>query len=507
MVICFGAFEVNLSAGEILQHGVKIKLQVQPFQLLTALLERPGEVVSRDELYQRIWATDTFVDFERGLNKAINRVREALGDSSEHPAFIETLSRRGYRFIAPIERKLGSIAVLPLENLSGDPGQEHWADGMTDELIVQLAKIGGLRVISRSSVMRFKRSRSSVRDIARRLGVEAVIEGSVVVSDGRVRIRAQLIEASNERHLWADSYDRELGDVLALQQQIAQAVARLIHARLAPEEEVRLANARRVIPEAYESYVKGRHFWNKRTEPDFDKSIEHFKRAVELDPGYAEPYVGLADAHIMLGIFGLRHPRDLYARAKAAAETALSLDETLGGAHKSLATLRFFYEWDTRGAEQECRRAIELDPNSAISHQWYGIMLACLERHEEAINEMKRARDLDPLSIPINGTLAMSYLKARRYEGAVNACRVTIELDVNNPFGHFRRAYWMQKTSSGRRSRNPSWHARFPVAGRRTGRTSATPTGEPVIREERKKCCVTSRSVIERNMPAHTISL
>jgi tetratricopeptide (TPR) repeat protein len=183
--------------------------------------------------------------------------------------------------------------------------------------------------------------------------------------------------------------------------------------------------------------MKGRHFWNKRTEPDFDKSIEHFKRAVELDPGYAEPYVGLADAHIMLGIFGLRHPRDLYARAKAAAETALSLDETLGGAHKSLATLRFFYEWDTRGAEQECRRAIELDPNSAISHQWYGIMLACLRRHEEAINEMKRARDLDPLSIPINGTLAMSYLKARRFEDAVQACRVAIELDVNNPFGHY----------------------------------------------------------------------
>src|SRR6266567_3681625 len=279
-VIRFGAFEVNLSAGEILQHGVKIKLQVQPFQLLAALLERPGQVVSRDELYQRIWATDTFVDFERGLNKAINRVRDALGDSSEHPVFIETLARRGYRFIAPIERKLGSIAVLPLENLSGDPGQEHWADGMTDELIVQLAKIGGLRVISRSSVMRFKRARTSVRDIARRLGVDAVIEGSVVVSDGRVRIRVQLIEALSERHLWADSYDRELGDVLALQQQIAQAVARLIHARLTPEEEVRLANARRVIPEAYESYVKGRHVWNKRTEPDFDRSIEHFHRAV-----------------------------------------------------------------------------------------------------------------------------------------------------------------------------------------------------------------------------------
>jgi tetratricopeptide (TPR) repeat protein len=240
--------------------------------------------------------------------------------------------------------------------------------------------------------------------------------------------------------LWAGSHDRELGDVLALQQQIAQEVARTIHARLTPEEEQRLANARRVIPEAYECYVKGRHFWNKRTEPDFDRSIEHFNRAAGLDPGYAAPYVGLADAHIMLGIFGLRSPRDLYTRAKAAAETALSLDETLGEAHKSLAALRFFYEWDPRGAEWHCHRAIELDPNSATSHQWYGIILACLRRHEEAIGEMKRARDLDPLSIPIYGLLALSYIHARRYGEAIQASRAAVELDANNPFGHWHLA-------------------------------------------------------------------
>src|SRR5262249_53444731 len=222
-----------------------------------------------------------------------------------------------------------------------------------------------------------------------------------------------------------------------LQQQIAREIAGLIYARLAPEAGTPQAHARRVVPEAYESYVKGRHFWNKRTEPDFDRSIEHFNRAVEIDPGYPEPYVGLADANIMLAVFGLRRPRNLYAQAKAAAEKALALDETLGDAHKSIGTLRFFYEWDVRQALQHCKRAIELDPNSAISHQWYGIILACLERHAEAIGESNRARDLDPLSIPINGLLALGYLKAGRFDDALEAAQVAVELDVNNPFGHF----------------------------------------------------------------------
>src|ERR1700704_2203806 len=237
--IRFGASEVDLPAGELRRQGVKVKLQQQPFGVLAALLERPGSVVTREELQRRIWSALTFGDFERGLNKAINRLRDALGDSPDTPRFIETLPRRGYRFIAPVERTIGSIAVLPLENLSGDSSRDYWADGITDELITHLAKLSELRVISRTSVMRFKNTRVPLVEIARELGVDAVIEGSVVVSDRMVRIRAQLVGAAPDRHLWAESYERELGDIVIVQEQIARAIGEQILARLTPEEESR----------------------------------------------------------------------------------------------------------------------------------------------------------------------------------------------------------------------------------------------------------------------------
>jgi len=256
--IRFDVFEVDLQAGELRKQGVKIKLQEQPFQILQTLLEHPGEIVTRDQLQKRIWPADTFVDFEQGLYNAIKRLREALGDSPEKPRFIETLSRRGYRFIgipaitaAPIE----SLAVLPLENLSGDPEQEYFAEGMTEALITSLAKVGALRVISRTSAMRYKRTDKTVPQIARELNVDAVVEGTVQRSGGRVRISAQLLHAPTDTHLWADSYDRDLRDVLALQAELAQAIAREIRVKLTPIDNARFGAAHPINPEAYEAYL------------------------------------------------------------------------------------------------------------------------------------------------------------------------------------------------------------------------------------------------------------
>jgi TolB-like protein len=433
----FGVFEADLQAGELRRSGVKVRLQDQPFQVLSALLEHPGQVVTRDQLQQKIWAADTFVDFDRGLNKAINRLRDALGDSSEKPSFIETLPKRGYRFIARVERNISSVAVLPLENLSGDPNQEYWADGITDELITHVAKIVNLRVISRTSVMRFKRSSKALTEIARELGVDAVVQGSVVVSDRKVRIRAQLIDPSNDRHLWAESYERELGDVVTLQAQVAQAIAGQIRTRLTPEEEARFARGRRVNPEAYDAYLRGRFFWSKRTEAGIEQSFEYFNQAIALDVTCSAAYAGLADSYLMLGIFGVLSPHDFCPKARGAAEKALELDEGLAEAHNSLAAVRHLYDWDWPGAEQEFRRALELDPNCALAHQWYASLLSGLGRHEEALTEVLRARDLDPLSLVINAFVGFIHMRARQYSQAIEASRKAIDLDPTNPFGHW----------------------------------------------------------------------
>lgn len=438
--IRFGVFEADLLSGELRRRGAKVKLQEQPFQVLAALLQRPGQVVTRNELQQKIWAADTFVDYERGLNKAINRLRDALGDSTKSPSFIETLPRKGYRFIARVEQKIGSLAVLPFDNLSADPTRDYWADGMTDEVITQLAKLSGLRVISRTSVMCFKGSRMPMREIAWQLGVDAVVEGSVAVAGQKIRIRVQLVNAASEQHLWAESFERELRDIVALHAEIAHEIASQVRTRLMAGNEARLPNARTVKPAAYEAYLKGRFFWNKRTEADLNKSIQYFEQSIALDPDCGLAFAGLADAYVLLGIFGLSPPKDVYPKAKAAAARALQLDETLAEAHTSLADCLKCYDWDWQGAEREYKRALQLNPNYSIAHQWYGQLLMVLQRFEEGINEVERARDLDPLSLPISAFVGFAYMKAKQYGPAIEACRKAIELDPNNPFGHYNLA-------------------------------------------------------------------
>jgi TolB-like protein/DNA-binding winged helix-turn-helix (wHTH) protein len=393
----FGVFELDLQRAELRKQGVKVKLQEQPLKVLQVLLENPGQIVSREELRQRVWPANTFVEFDQGLYSAMARLRDALGDSSESPRFIETVARRGYRFIAPviapteapspetipkIERSgwssihrwissllagllggalllaivfgfdvagvrewlrnrttpIRSIAVLPLQNLSGDPEQEYFADGMTDELITGLARLGSVRVVSRTSVMRYKSTNKTLPQIGQELSVDAVVEGTVERSGSRVRIRVQLIQASSDRHLWAQDYDRDLQDTLVLQSEAAGDIVREIQSNLTPVQQQRLQAARQVDPEAYEMYLKGLYFSNKRSPADFKRAIDYFERSIKKTPDYAVAYSGLANA--LIGQIFTGTPSDqVREKATSAAEKAIALDPSVAEAHDSLAMI------------------------------------------------------------------------------------------------------------------------------------------------------------------------
>jgi TolB-like protein/DNA-binding winged helix-turn-helix (wHTH) protein/Flp pilus assembly protein TadD len=506
--LCFGLFELDLRAGELRKHGLRIRLQEQPFQVLVMLLEHHGDVVTREELQKRLWPADTFVDFDHGLNKAISKIREALGDSAESPRFVETVARRGYRFLAevraadtapgtspepatqapasteardrsnlagepampkPVARRVArmvslfvvllvtaslavwklyswkrsspvirSLAVLPLESLSNDASQDYFADGMTDELISDLGQISALRVISRTSVMAYKRTNKPLPQIARELNVDAVVEGTVLHSGDQVRITAQLIEASSDKHLWSQSYEGELRDTLALQNQVARAVADQIRINLNAQERTALKSVRVVNPQAYESYLKGRYFWNKRTADALRVALAYFNQAIDEDPKYAEPYSGLADTYALLGDwqYAAMTPKEALPKAKAAAIKALELDSTLGEAHNSLAFCLDGFDWDFDSAGKEFRRAIELNPGYATAHHWYAWHLSLVGQNEEAIVEMKKAESLDPLSIIINADLAELLVLAHYYDESIRQSRKTIEMDPTFALAH-----------------------------------------------------------------------
>jgi TolB-like protein/DNA-binding winged helix-turn-helix (wHTH) protein/Tfp pilus assembly protein PilF len=490
----FGAFELDLRAGELNKNGAKLRLQEQPFQILRVLLEKPGEVVTREELRKRIWPGDTFVDFDHGLYTAITKLRETLHDSSEHPRFIETLPRRGYRFIAPVSEvgattppaelapaslaapprslpssarntrlialaagmsvalglavmlfrsvharrvsgttKVHSLAVLPLENLSHDPEQEYFAEGMTDELITDLAQISALRVISRGSVMQYKAKRETTPEIARELKVDALVEGTVSRSGDRVRITAQLIDARTDRHLWAQSYERDLHGVLSLQDEVAQAIANEIEIKLTPREQERLRSARPVNVEANDLYLKGRYFWNKRTAEGLKKGLEYFQKATEVDPHYPLGYAGLADSYLVSAYRRYLAPQEGYPKAKAAALKALQLDEGLAEAHTSLAAVTGLYDHDWQGAEREFKRAIELNPGYANAHHWHALNLDEMGYVDESVAEINWALELDPLSMIINANVAVILYHARRYDQAIEQLRKASEMDSKFP--------------------------------------------------------------------------
>jgi TolB-like protein/DNA-binding winged helix-turn-helix (wHTH) protein/Flp pilus assembly protein TadD len=503
----FGAFEADLHTGELTKRGKQVRLQEQPFRLLAVLLEKPGELVTREELRQRLWP-QTIVDFDHGLNKAISKIRDALGDSAENPRFVETVAGRGYRFLADVtvihdarpevagidlavhgdpeplrSIELGtlavrsprahawrlyafglalflalaiaflwsfgqwgrpsptirSLAVLPLENISGDASQEYFADGMTDELITDLGKFGTLRVISRTSAMAYKRTRKPLAEIARELNVEAVVEGSVVRSGDQVRISAQLVEAPADRQLWAESFEGDTRDTLALQISVARTIAGQIRATLDGREQAALDKSKAVNPEAYEAYLKGRYFWNKRTGDGLSKAIAYFSRAVEVDPNYAEAYSGLADAYALSGDweYGVLSPQEAFRQAKAAATKALTLDDSLGEAHTSLAFALDLYGWDWQAAEKEYEQAIRLSPSYSTLHLWYAWHLMVVGRTSDGILELRKAESLDPLSLIVLADLADALCIARLYDESVEQSWKTLGLDSNFAVGHY----------------------------------------------------------------------
>ena len=428
-LIRFGLFEVDQRSGELRKQGVKVKLQDQPFLLLQMLLEHPGHIVTREELQKRIWPSDTFVDFEQGLNNAAKRLREALSDSADAPCFIETIPRRGYRFIASINvgpRQMESLVVLPLENLSRDPEQEYFADGLTEALINSLGKIAALQVISRTTSMRYKKTDKTLPQIARELNVDAIIEGTVLRSGERVRISVQLIDAHADTHLWAQNYDRDLRDILALHTEVAQAVAREVQVKLTPLDQARFATAHAVEPEAYDAYLKGRYQWNRRPTRVLE-ARKYFELAVTKDPTYAAAYAGLADYHSSLGVWGLVPANEGCVKAKVLALKALELDPGLAEAHTAVA-LATMYHYDFFAAEREFERALEINPRYAAGHQLFGLYLAMMGRYEEAYTECQRAFRLDPLAVSRN-LLGYNALYSRRWDQAIDQFIKILEVD------------------------------------------------------------------------------
>jgi TolB-like protein/DNA-binding winged helix-turn-helix (wHTH) protein/Tfp pilus assembly protein PilF len=500
----FGQFELDLRTAEIYKEGKRIKLQEQPCQVLALLIERPGELVSREELRKRLWANDTFVDFDHGVNIAINKLRDALGDSPERPRFIETLPRRGYRFIAPVDApktshdgelptqvpssragrvgpglitwhrallpallglsfivvffsfvrygrgrsalsNIRSLAVLPLENLSRDPAQDYFADGMTDELITSLAKLQTMKVISRSSVMRYKGTNKPLPEMARELNVEGIIEGTVLRSGNRVRITVQLIRAATDQHLWAETYEGNVEDVLRLQDAVARAVAGEIRVKLGPEEKARLGKSPSVNPAAYEAYLRGRYnFYDRWTKEGFVAASHYFEEAIAKDPQYAPAYAGLADYYTLGGFTGQPFTnREAVERARELAAKALQLDDGSAEAHIAMANVLFRYDWNWAEAEKEFKRGIELNRNAPSSYSHYAMYLGVLGRQEEAIVAMKRAIALDPFSALMNSALGVVLQWSGRDSEAAEQARKAVALDPFLSQGHLvlARAY------------------------------------------------------------------
>ena len=477
-VFRFAVYEMDADAGELRKFGTRIPLQQQPVQILIALLERPGEIVTREELRQLLWPADIFVDFEHSLNSAVKKLRRALNDDPDTPKFVETIPRRGYRFVAPVTRvdarepvqkhapeealrharvrwrslvmvglamaavtgvllsvrfwprkvlrgPIASVAVLPLQNLSGNPEQEYFADGLTDALITDLGKLGKVRVISRTSVMRYKRTNKPLSTIARELNVDSLVEGTILRSGNRVRITTQLLRAEPEEHLWAETYERELSDVLQLQDEVSRNIAMQMQSKFSSVP-VTKGEPRLVSAEAYDSYLRGRFFFDKRVESAIQKAISYFQEAIAQDPNYAPAYSGLADCYTVgwAGELQDRAKGELYARK------AIALQGDLAEAHASLGVARL-YDFDLREAEKELKTAIELNPNYSMAHHWYALHFLTLGHMDEALRENDTARQLNPFSVPVNNARIMILVGLRRFDDALAQAETLREIEDN----------------------------------------------------------------------------
>ena len=514
----FGKFELNADDRELHADGTPARLQEKPLLLLSTLLENPQRLVTREELRKRMWSSDTFVDFEQGINIAIKKVREALGDSADEPKYIQTIAKKGYKFLLPVEIvdskrvilsppsiqetasaaasseslltatppvrhwarrwpilvlaigvlsalglrlyevlpkprhavQIHSLAVLPLRDLSPDPGQEYVADGITEELTTSLAQSLRLRVISRTSVMRYKQTTEPIAQIGRELGAEAILEGSVARSGDHVMVTVQLIDATEDRHLWAQKFDRNLGDLLSMEAELGQQIASHVGATLNSQQALGVAKSHPVDPQIYELCLLGRFHWNKRTPADLKKSAEYYQQAIARDPGYAPAYAGLADAYALLPSYDSVGVLDSYAKATASAHHALELDDSLAQAHATLGLIGLNQSPDWMQMEPEFRRALELNPSYAPAHHWFAFYLYFSDRRDEALAEMEIARQLDPLSAIINADEGTFLYAVRRYEAAKARLRQAIELAPD--FGQPHETLALVELESG----NPS---------------------------------------------------
>jgi TolB-like protein/DNA-binding winged helix-turn-helix (wHTH) protein/Flp pilus assembly protein TadD len=527
----FGDFVADFDSFELRKHGIRLKLQHQPFQILKLLLQRPGQLVTREEFRMELWTESTFVDFDSGLNAAVRRLRDALSDFADEPRYIETLPRLGYRFIAPVEiaaaspsqaitspttsgdgeaeqgvallggpvsaesgsvltierpkawRVLGpwrlfaacllvvavgmgavalrsrvlakrsgdsrvySIAVLPLKNLSGDPSQDYFADGMTDALITNLAQSVSLNVISSTSSMRYKGTQKPLPEIGRELNVGLIVEGSVIRSGNQVRVTAQLLDAAKDQHLWARHYDRDLKDVLLLQSELAKAVALEVAGRLTPSEESRLkAEVRPVNPQAYVAYLKGEYFLNKWSTEGFNKAKDFFEQSIDLDPNYAQGFSGLAEYYGLAAYTGFVPPRDAWLKSEDLLVKSLEIDSNLSDAHALLGMLKLQFRCDRAAAEKELNRALELNPNDMRALDYHSFYLLETGSTDDAIAEKQRVLKHDPVSLITNAELGLYFVLAGRPDEAIVQLEKTLELDLNYPPAHMRlgRAYEMK---------------------------------------------------------------
>jgi TolB-like protein/DNA-binding winged helix-turn-helix (wHTH) protein/Flp pilus assembly protein TadD len=497
-----GLFEIDLGSGEVHKSGRKVPLQEQPFRVLAILLERPGELIAREELQARLWPVDTFVGFDEGINTAIRKLRVAFGDSADNPRFIETIPRRGYRFVAPVHeavvepaqfpqsvaagvalselpqersrsprwralalsavallavlatvtylrrshspkipsaKKRAMLAVLPFQNMSNDPSQEYFSDGLTEETITDLGQLSPeqLGVIARTSAMAYKHTNKTVSQIGQELGVDYILEGSVRREGGEARVSAQLIRVSDQTHLWAQNYERELYDLLLIENELGKAIARQVQINLTPQQEIDLSKMRTVNPEAYDLYLKGRFYWNQRNPAAIKESIGYLQQATAKDPNFALAYAGLADAYNIANILGVYSANESLPQAKSAATKALALDPSLAEAHAALGMVKSHYDFGFPGARTEFLKAIELNPNSAYAHLFYSnCYLAPIGRMSEAIAENQRALQLDPLSLPINNFMGVTYMFAGDYEKAYQQFQHTIAMDPTFPLAH-----------------------------------------------------------------------
>jgi TolB-like protein/Flp pilus assembly protein TadD len=480
----FGVFEFDLCSGELRKQGRKIRLEGQPVRVLMQLLEQPGEVVTREELQRALWPADTFVNFEYSLNAAVKRLRRALGDSPENPRFVETLVKRGYRFVAPVApvgagaghamrflRSITSLAVLPFEN--ADSGTEYLSDGIAESIINSLSQLPSVQVMARSTVFRYKDRNVNPRVAGRRLNVQAVLLGRVQQRGDRLLVGTELVEVETGWLLWGEQYNRRLSDILAVEQEISKEISEKLRLRLSGMDRSRLVKRYTDSSEAYQYYLMGRYHWTRVNEGGLRKGIEFFEKAIQSDQRYALAYAGLADSLALLAFFGLAPPGEVMPRAKEAAHTALGIDDQLAEAHASLAGILKVYDWNWPASERAYLRALELNPNYTVAHRGYAAYLSALGKAEQAMRQIRRAHELDPLSLTINMELAWNLYMAREYDQSIEQALRTLELDPEfHPTQHIlgmayeQRGKYAQACAAFQRAAAGAQQHPSPVAGR-----------------------------------------